>query len=81
MNQLVISEATLDGALKAVNTHRKQNKNKWIETVINFRGEKTVMKSFNTSIQILRKNGLHYGSVWDASVAAFTEKVKECLEK
>lgn len=81
MNQITISEATIDGALKAVNAHRKQNKNKWIETIVKFRGETTSIKSFNTSIQILRKNGLDYGSTWDASVAAFTEKVKECLEK
>lgn len=81
MNQLVISEETLDGALKAVNANRKQNKNKWIETFVKFGGTTTSIKSFNTSIQILRKNGLDYGSSWDASVAAFTEKVKECLEK
>ena len=81
MNQITISEATIDGALKAVNAHRKQNKDKWIETFVKFGGAITSIKSFNTSIQILRKNGLDYGSVWDASVAAFTKTIKDCLEK
>lgn len=81
MNEIQINAGTVEETLKAVNNARKQNKNKWIVIKINSGDSIITIKSFNTSIQIMRKNGLDYGSGWDLSVAEFTKRVKECIEK
>lgn len=81
MNEIQINAGTVEETLKAVNNARKQNKDKWIVIKINSADSVIAIKSFNTSIQIMRKNGLNYASGWDLSVAEFTKRVKECIEE
>ncbi len=66
--------------LKAVNVERLANRNKWIFIQITKEDKTILLKSFNTSIQILKVNDINYPSGYDLKVSEFKAKITEALE-
>lgn len=75
-----ISTDTIENALKMINTARLENKNKWLFATITLPYEHTVeLKSFNTSIAILRKDGIRFPSTFDLSVKEWKKAIDQAL--
>jgi len=75
-----ISTDTFENALKMLNKLRLENKDKWLFATITLPYEHCIeIKSFNTSIQILRKAGIRFPSTFDMSVTAWKKAIDEAL--
>ena len=61
------------------NKHRLANKEKWCTFSGIVNGKLVEVKSFNTSIQILRVNGLQSGSLWDLKVKEFKGAIEKAI--
>lgn len=65
--------------VKLANKSRKETKNDWLFLELHKGEDVTLVKSFNTSIQILRKNGISYPSGWDLSVKDWQGAIRNAL--
>jgi hypothetical protein len=75
-----ISTDTFENALRILNKLRLENKNKWLFAVVVLPYEHPIeIKSFNTSIQILRKGGTRFPSTFDMSVTAWKKSINDAL--
>lgn len=79
MNTQIIYTNTKD-TLKAINAERLANKNKWIFIQVTKEDKIILLKSFDTSIQILRVGDIDYHSGWDLKVSEFKDKITGALE-
>lgn len=71
----IITENDPNECLKQVNKLRLKSPDKWLFVEIHCNDQVTLCKSFNTSIQVLKKNGISYPDGFDLSVG----KWKECI--
>mgnify|MGYP001091596390 CR=1 FL=1 len=78
MNTIFKSENT-DTLIKLANKERLSNKNNWIFLELHYKNEITLVKSFGTSIQILKKNGINYPSGWDLKVSEWKNLILKTL--
>lgn len=78
MNTTLKAETT-EELLKLANKARRESKNAWLFLELHKGDEITFCKSFNTSIQILRKNGISYPSGWDLSVKDWQGAIRNAL--
>lgn len=77
----IIKTTTIEEAIKQANSVRLSEKNKWIFLQIEVADSTPLLvKSFNTSIQILRKGGVTYGSIYDAPVKKWKEAIEDALK-
>ena len=75
-----ISTDTFENALSMLNKLRLENKDKWMFATVSLPYEHCVeIKSFNTSIQILRKDGIRFPSTFDLSVKAWKKAIDDAL--
>lgn len=79
MNTTFKSESVSE-LLKLTRKARLASKNEWLFLELHHKGQITLVKSFNTSIQILRKNGISYPSGWDLSASDWQEAIRHALE-
>lgn len=65
--------------LKLCRKSRLETKNDWLFLELHHKGQITLVKSFNTSIQILRKDGISYPSGWDLSAKDWQDAIGHAL--
>ena len=65
--------------LKEFNKERRENKGKWVYFYGEVNGEEVAIKSFDTTIQILKYKGHKTGGPCDCSVKAMNEFVTTAL--
>lgn len=76
-----IEFTNIQDTLNLINKYRLSNKEKWIFVSV-VKGSNTLhLKSFNTSIQILKLNEIKYHSTFDQKVKDWKDSIKICLEK
>jgi len=78
MNRIEIQSPDASECVEQANATRLLNPGRWIE--FHFQSFGAVAKSFGTSIQIARKNGVDYGGSWDLSVGKWKSQLTELLE-
>lgn len=66
--------------VKAINRARLSNKDKWIFIQIDVEGKILLLRSFNTSIDLLKMDEIHYASGYGLKVSEFKAKINEALE-
>ena len=79
MNTIFESSNT-EELVKLANQSRKASRNEWIFLELRKGDSVTLVKSFNTSIQIIRKDGIAYPSGWDLSVKDWQACIRHALE-
>ena len=62
-----------------INTLRKTNKNKWVNTVLNYNNQSIAIKFFGTWIQVLMINSVKHSSNMDITVKQFNEFLNEVI--
>lgn len=82
MNGNTIVQATdPTDAVRQITRERLANRNAWLYLEIHLPGKfPYVVKSFNTSIQILRCNGLRYRDGWDLTAKQFNQCLIDAFE-
>lgn len=78
MNTIIQNDCPTE-CLKQANKLRRDNKNEWLFLQIECKGQTTLCKSFNTSIQVLKKSGINHHGGWDLSVKDWTNKLETAL--
>jgi hypothetical protein len=78
MNYQILTNDTAV-AVKDINALRLENKDQWVFAEILHRGKIVLLKSYNTSIQILRVDGVNHGGQWDISVKDFKAAITAAL--
>lgn len=63
--------------IKTINDTRLANKNQWYFWKGQVNGKDCELKGFNTSLQILRINGLNHPTICDISVKEFKNTLEE----
>ena len=74
MNTIIQNDCP-DECLKQANKLRRDCPNKWLFLQIECKGQTTLCKTFGTSIQILRKNGINHHGGWDLSVKDWKKQI------
>lgn len=65
--------------VKEYNVLRLKNKGCWVYFNGIIEDKEVTIKTYNTSIQILRVNGCEGGGVWDLKVSEFKNKILQAL--
>lgn len=68
-----------DQFIKEYNALRLKYKGCWIYFNGIVSGKEVIIKSYNTSIQVLRVNGCEGGGTWDLKVSEFKNKIIQAL--
>jgi len=86
MNHQIFAD-DVDEAVKLVNKHRLDNKDTWIFVELMCNGKIVLIKSYNTSIQVLRVNDknsydtwTNRGSLWDLPVKEFKSRIADAIK-
>jgi len=79
MNHLIETENS-EEALKQINTHRLNNGNQWVFIEVHSGENVILIKSFNTSIQELRRNGINYPCSMDLLVRDWKAQILKALK-
>lgn len=74
------SNYTVESFVKAFNKMRLDNKNQWICFVGEIEGRYIEIKSFGTSIQILKVNGLKLHSTFDQKVGDWKYTIEQAIK-
>lgn len=78
MNHVIIEDNPVK-AIKLINQHRLANKNKWIFVELHYNNSVVLLKSFNTSIQILKKNNIQFPTCSDTTISNWKKTIQKAL--
>lgn len=78
MNKITIETPDITEVVKLANLNRRLYPNKWLE--IHFLAFGAVVKSYGTTIQLMRKNGVSWGGLHDLSVSRWKLEIQNMLE-
>jgi hypothetical protein len=74
-----INFTNIKDTLKEINQKRLNNKDKWIFIQVT-KGQDTILiKSYNTFIQIIRKNDINYQGGIDLKVVDWKKLIENCI--
>jgi hypothetical protein len=79
MSNFIIKATTAEEALKACNKHRLSHKGEWVFVEVHLNDKVILLKSFDTSIQVLRLEGVTYPCGMDCSVKQWKEQINSAL--
>ena len=81
MSNTIITAESASAATALANKARLANKNRWLflEILVNNQPP-LLVKSFNTSIQILRKKGVNHPCGMDMKITAWKNAINDALE-
>jgi hypothetical protein len=78
---ITINAPSATEAIKQANSARLANPNAWLFMSVDVGGsqEPLLVKSWNTSIQAMTRNGVRFGSIWDAKVFDWKKAIEYAL--
>ena len=78
MNTQIIFSDTKN-TIKEINKERLSNKDNWIFIQVSKGKDIFLIKSFNTYLQVIRKNGINFEGGIDLKVSDWKKRIENCL--
>ena len=74
-----INFKNIKDTLKEIDQERLNNKDKWIFIQVSKNQDTFLIKSYNTFLQIIRKNDINYPGGIDLKVGAWKKLIENCI--
>jgi len=75
--QIIFSDAK--NTIKEINKERLSNKDKWIFIQVSKGKDTFLIKSFNTYLQVIRKNNIDFIGGIDLKISDWKKRIENCL--